>query len=49
MLEAKIGGHFPSKPSRDGKEMYKKRAECARAELLLLLSDVAVAVAIVVS
>lgn len=44
MLEAKIGGHFPSKPSRDGKEMYKKRAE-----LLLLLSDVAVAVAIVVS
>ena len=47
MLEAKIGGHFPSKPSRDGKEMYKKRD--ARAELLLLLSDVAVAVAIVVS
>ena len=47
MLEPKIGGHFTSKPSRDGKEMYKKRD--ARAELLLLLSDVAVAVAMVVS
>ena len=47
MLELKIGGHFTSKPSRDGKEMYKKRN--ARAELLLLLSDVAVAVSILVS
>ena len=36
-----------TKLSRDGKEMYKKRD--ARAELLLLLSYVAVAVAMVVS
>ena len=47
MLEPKIGDHFTTKLSRDGKEMYKKRD--ARAELLLLLSDVAVAVAMVVS